>query len=77
MEGDGLDWKSFWDLTSPDKMVPVLLELYGTDADSAVAQCILTASADGRDEDRHFWLAVASCLRSVRQPKDLKQARQP
>ena len=77
MEEDGFDWRSFWDLASPSKMVPVLLELYGTDADSAVKQCILTASSDGRDEDRRFWLAVASCLRNAQQPKNLTQEKQP
>lgn len=73
MEEDCFDWRSFWDLASPGKMVPVLLELYGAQAGDAVMQCILTAAADGRDEDRRFWLAVAVCLSSVSQPKDLKQ----
>ena len=72
MEEDRFNWRSFWDLASPGKMVLVFIELYGTDADRAVKQCIQTATADGRDEDRRFWLAVAASLRTVRQPMDVK-----
>ena len=71
MKEDRSHWRSFWDLASPSEMVPVLLDSYSTDANSAVMQCILTAAADGRDEDRRFWLAVLADLRSIQQRNDL------
>ena len=57
------DWKSFWDISTPDRAASEVALIYGEDAALAVAQCSLGAKADGRDEDHRFWLAVLDCLR--------------
>ena len=58
------NWRSFWDLASPEETARAFIELYGSEASQAVAECIQSAADDGRDEDRRFWLAVAVVLRA-------------
>ena len=62
MEEDSFDWRSFWDLASPDEAAIAFVELYGANAGRAAHQCVLTAAVDGRDEDQRFWLAVVARL---------------
>lgn len=59
---DSLDWKSFWDLVTPEQAARVLREEYGAGADAAAAQAAVDALADGRDEDSRFWDAARAAL---------------
>jgi hypothetical protein len=65
MDLDSLDWHSFWDLASPWQGARVLAEMYGDGAAAAAAGCAAGASADDRDEDYRFWIAVLGRLRAT------------
>jgi hypothetical protein len=52
------DWQSFWDLANPEEGAKRIIELYGTEAADAAAQCAAAASSDDREEDYRFWVAV-------------------
>ncbi len=56
------DWKSFWDLATPEEMARSFIELYGEGNRRAVGECIRTAVEDGRHEDCRFWRAVKVIL---------------
>ena len=58
------DWKSFWDLATPERAAAAFVELYGPNAASAAAGCALTADADNRQDDYRFWISVFRCLKS-------------
>lgn len=62
------DWKSFWDISTPDRAAAEATLIYGPKAALAVVQCSLGAKADGRDEDHRFWLAVLDCLQRAPAP---------
>ena len=65
MEEDGLQWTGFRDLASPGEAALAFIELYGTDAVRAARDCVTTAAADSRDDDRRFWLEVVEKLNAL------------
>lgn len=58
------DWKSFWDITTPEDTARILAGWYGPLAARLAVECALAASGDGRDEDYRFWYAVFARLRA-------------
>lgn len=58
------DWKSFWDIASPQHAASVMAHNYGSAARQAALHCAVAAEADGRAEDSRFWRAVAQALHS-------------
>lgn len=56
------NWKSFWDISTPERAATEAARIYGENAGLAVMQCSLGAKADGRDDDYRFWIAVFHCL---------------
>ena len=60
-----LNWGGFADLASPEEAALAFVELYGQDAQQAVADCIRTAAMDGREGDKCFWSTVATILRDI------------
>lgn len=66
MNLDALDWKSFWDLATPEKAAALMRELYGAGADGAAADAAADALADNRDEDARFWVATRAAVRRQR-----------
>lgn len=58
------DWRSFWDLATPEDTARIFIDLYGEGAMQAVEDCIRTAIEDGRNEDCRFWRAVKVILES-------------
>ena len=61
-KGRAPDWRSFWDLATPEETAQVFVDLYGKGARQAVEECIRSAADDGRYEDRRFWRAVTAIL---------------
>lgn len=59
------DWRSFWDLASPERGAATMIELYGESAAAAAADCASAALADDRDEDFRFWTAVLARVRAA------------
>lgn len=57
-------WRSFWDVTSPEKAARWMQETYGTQAATAAAHCALAADSDARPADYRFWLAVFKLVRA-------------
>ncbi|RWM39405.1 hypothetical protein [Mesorhizobium sp.] len=57
--GSALTW---WDLTEPDVMAQLTLDLFGSAAETAAAWCALTAYFDGREADYRFWFCVFARL---------------
>lgn len=53
-----IEFSGFRDLASADKMVVAMMELYGSDAAAAAADCARAALADRRTDDYCFWLVV-------------------
>jgi len=62
MEQVQINFTSFWEVASPGQAAHAFVELYGSDAVGAARECAETATADGRDADRRFWLAVMTAL---------------
>lgn len=62
MDFDSVDWKSFWDLVTPEQAADVLVELYGKGAARAAADSRAAAQADGREDDVWFWDAAREVL---------------
>jgi hypothetical protein len=62
MAGDVGDWKSFWDVSSPEEAAGTLRELYGVATAEAASKCAVAAQCDGRDEDYRFWIATLAEL---------------
>ncbi len=60
------NWRSFWDLFSPEEAARVLIVFHGSNAALAAAHCGLSAHGDGRNEDYRFWVAVFYKLRMGR-----------
>lgn len=58
MAEEGGEWKSFWDLSSPEEAARTLRQFYGAAAAKAAADCAAAAQLDGRDEDCRFWTAT-------------------
>lgn len=56
------NWKSFWELTTPEEAASRLRELYGAGAAKAAAECAQVAEADGRGEDHRFWVSTFALL---------------
>lgn len=62
MESIQNNFTTFWDVASPVEAAGAFVKLYGPDAAGAARECAQTATADGRDEDYRFWLAVMTAL---------------
>lgn len=57
------DWRSFWDIATPQDGATAITEIYGSaGAAAAVRQCVAAARDDDRNEDCQFWTAVLECL---------------
>lgn len=56
--------ESWWDLGTPEWAAALVVEVYGDRAVFSAAECALAATADGRDEDYRFWIAVFECLKA-------------
>ena len=56
------DWKSFWDISTPEETARILAGWYGPFAVKVAVDCALAASGDGREEDYRFWYAVFARL---------------
>ena len=66
MGQNSCNWRSYWDLATPDQACGVLLERYGPRrAKRAAVESVRAARLDDRDADRWFWLAVLCRLHGV------------
>ncbi|MCG8593415.1 MAG: hypothetical protein MI785_03460 [Kiloniellales bacterium] len=59
------EWDSFWDLATPEQGAIAIMELCGSGAASAAADCAAVAYKDHRDEDYRFWTAVLARVRAA------------
>ncbi len=57
------DWKSFYDLTTPQEAARLMRKWHGDGAQSAAAENGLVAYADNRPDDKRFWAAVLIALK--------------
>lgn len=57
------DWRSFYDLTTPQEAAATLREFYGAGAARAAITCAAAAQTDGREQDFKFWMAAFAELR--------------
>jgi hypothetical protein len=55
-------WTSFWDLAPPEEAAALVTEMYGVLAAREAARCAVAAKADGRQEDRRYWMAVLAVV---------------
>jgi hypothetical protein len=62
MTHEPTDWRSFWDITTPQQGADVIVEMYGPAAVDAVLSCAAAAQSDNRDDDYQFWAAVLDCV---------------
>ncbi len=62
MAQDAFNWKSFWDIATPEEAARILTEWFGMMAAQLAVDCALAAGSDHRDDDRRFWLAVLDSL---------------
>ena len=62
MAQDAFNWKSFWDIATPEEAARILTEWFGMMAAQLAVDCALAAGGDQRDDDRRFWLAVLDSL---------------
>lgn len=62
MDLGSLNWKSFWDLATPERAAHIMLELYGADAAGEAAACAAAARTDNREADAEFWDATQLVL---------------
>ena len=74
MEQVQINFTSFWEVASPDQAAYAFVELYGSNAMEAARECAESATADDRDADRRFWLAVMTAL-GTDQPRRPKKVR--
>lgn len=56
------DWRSFWDVATPDQMATAMKEVYGLSAKTACHENVMQAKRDDRQVDYQFWLAVLCSL---------------
>jgi hypothetical protein len=64
------DWRSFWDIATPQQGATALIEMYGPAAAEAARKCATAALDDDRNEDYQFWTAVLTCLESSEQTSE-------
>ena len=62
MARSACDWKSFWDISTPEETARILAGWYGPLAAKLAVDCELAASGDDREEDYRFWYAVFARL---------------
>jgi len=56
------EWRSFWDVATPEQGATAMIEIYGTAAAKAVHSCAVAALNDARNADYRFWTAVLACI---------------
>jgi hypothetical protein len=64
------DWRSFWDVATPEQGATAMIDLYGPAAAKAVLKCAAAAVSDDRHEDYRFWKAVLTCLQGPEKMSD-------
>lgn len=64
MERQLSDWRSFWDVATPQEGASAIIEIYGPAAADAVLSCAAAALDDNRHEDYQFWTAVLACVQA-------------
>jgi hypothetical protein len=69
------DWRSFWDLATPEEGASAIIEIYGAGAAEAVLGCVAAAQHDDREEDCRFWTAVLECVEAADTTSDNADAR--
>jgi len=62
MAQDAFNWKSFWEIATPEEAARILSEWFGMMAAQLAVDCALAAGSAQRDDDRRFWLAVLDSL---------------
>ena len=62
MATENISWDSFWDLGSPSDLAALMLEIYGSGAANAASECMASATADNREDDCRFWIAVKAII---------------
>ncbi len=62
MAQDAFNWKSFWEIATPEEAARILTEWFGMMAAQLAVDCALAAGNDQRDDDRRYWLAVLDSL---------------
>ncbi|MDJ0944965.1 MAG: hypothetical protein QNJ30_15970 [Kiloniellales bacterium] len=62
MAQDAFNWKSFWDIATPEEAAHILSGWFGVMAAQLAVDCALAAGSDQKDDDRRFWLAVLDHL---------------
>ncbi len=62
MYDKSLNWRSFWDLTTPPDAAEALKAEYGDRAAGAAIECARAAGDEDRPEDRRYWRRVVAEL---------------
>ena len=73
MAQDAFNWKSFWEIATPEEAARILTEWFGIMAAQLAVDCALAAGNDQRDDDRRFWLAVLDSLTGSTQRRHTAQ----
>jgi hypothetical protein len=64
------NWRSFWDVATPQQGATAMIEIYGPAAAEAAHSCASAALNDDRDDDYQFWTAVLECIQEPEQLGD-------
>ena len=73
MAQDAFNWKSFWEIATPEEAARILTDWFGIMAAQLAVDCALAAGSDQRDDDRRFWLAVLDSLTGSTQRRSRAQ----
>lgn len=73
MAQDAFNWKSFWEIATPEEAARILTDWFGIMAAQLAVDCALAAGSDQRDDDRRFWLAVLDSLTGSTQRRSTAQ----
>ncbi len=77
MAQDAFNWKSFWDIATPEEAARILTGWFGMMAAQLAVDCALAAGSDQREDDRRFWLAVLDSLTGSTQRRPEEQPAAP